>query len=433
MRITLLTVGSRGDIQPYVALGIGLKAAGHEVCVATETNYQALVTSHELEFAALPGNRQEWLSQEEWQELLGNTDSIFQSSKAATEKLTLPTLPAQLAATWKVCQGTDAIISMPWVFGSYHVAQKLGVPFYAAWTNPSTRTREFPHSWVRLPQQRWLGGSVNLCSYLLSEWLYWQSVGKPLNAWRKEFLELPEIVPLRDGNLMQPVPYLYAYSPTVVPKPSDWADWVNPTGYWFLERPADWQPAPELVDFLAAGAPPVYVGFGSLSDRNPAETTEIVIQALQKTGQRAILDMGWNSLVGVDLPDTIFPVESDQAPHDWLLPQVSAVIHRGGSGTTGAALRAGKPNIVIYLPFTDYFFWGQQVAHLGAGPAPIIRDKLTVDGLATAIQLALSCDRIKARAAEIGAQIRAENGVQRAVEAFHQHLPTPLKQAVLHA
>jgi sterol 3beta-glucosyltransferase len=424
MRITILTVGSRGDIQPYVALGMGLKAAGHQVRLATERNYQEWVTSRGLDFVPLPGNRQEWLGQEDWFEMLETgSDSIFSASREATAKLTLPMLPEQLAASWAACQGTEAIISMPWVFGSFHIAEKLGVPFFMAWTTPSSRTRDFPHGYVKVPPQRWLGGAVNWGSYLLSDWLFWKSVGQPLNQWRQEVLKLPPIDPRRDRNLVQRIPLLYAFSPSVIPKPADWQPWVNPTGYWFLDGASDWQPSPAVVDFIRGGKPPIYIGFGSMTDRDPTATTELVVEAIARTGQRAILDTGWGGLGDLDLPDHILKITAAEGPHDWLLPQMSAIVHHGGAGTTGASLRAGKPTLVVYPSFTDYYFWGHRVAALGVGPKPIAKNKLTAEGLAAAIQRMVTDTPMQQRAATLGKQIQAEDGVQTAVAAFHQHLP----------
>jgi sterol 3beta-glucosyltransferase len=424
MRITILTVGSRGDIQPYVALGIGFKAAGHQVRIATERNYQELVTQRGLEFAPLPGNRQEWLGQDDWYDMLETqSGNIFSASREATAKLTLPMLPEQLAASWAACQDTDAIISMPWVFGSYHIAEKLRLPFFCAWTTPSSRTRDFPHGYMKIPPQRWLGGWLNWGSYLLSEWLFWKSVGQPLNRWRVEVLKLPPIHPRRDRNLTQRIPMLYAFSPSVIPKPADWTDWVNPTGYWTLDRDRHWQPSPAVVDFIKAGTPPIYVGFGSMTDRDPTAITRLIVEAIVLTGQRAIIDAGWAGLGDLELPPQILGISSEDGPHDWLLPQMAAIVHHGGAGTTGASLRAGKPTVVVYPPFTDYYFWGHRLAQLGVGPQPIAKEKLTAERLAKAIDRMLTSSTMQQRAAQLGEQIRAEDGVQAAVAAFHRHLP----------
>ena len=206
---------------------------------------------------------------------------------------------------------------------------------------------------------------------------------------------------------------LYGISPSVIRPPADWdAARVHLTGYWFLEPASGWQPPDALVRFLAAGSPPVYIGFGSMASRDPAATTDTVLQAVQRTGQRAILHRGWGGMHAEDLPNTVFMVDS--VPHAWLFPRMAAVAHHGGAGTTAAGLASGVPS--IGGPFHgDQPFWGQRVAELGAGPEPIPRRKLTVDRLARAIDAAVTDTAMRQRAAGLGARIRTEDGVACAV------------------
>jgi sterol 3beta-glucosyltransferase len=209
----------------------------------------------------------------------------------------------------------------------------------------------------------------------------------------------------------QQYPTLYGFSPSVIPKPSDWHN-TEVTGYWFLDAATDWVPPADLMAFLQAGPPPVYIGFGSMGSRKPEETADLVLQAIARTGQRAILLSGWGGLSKADLPETVFMVES--VPHSWLFSQVAAVVHHGGAGTTAAGLRAGVPSIVIPF-FGDQPFWGQRVAKLGVGPEPIPRKQLTVERLAQAIRTAVTDRGMIRRAADLGAKIQAEDGVANAV------------------
>jgi UDP:flavonoid glycosyltransferase YjiC (YdhE family) len=222
------------------------------------------------------------------------------------------------------------------------------------------------------------------------------------------------------------IPTLYGVSPVVFPRPADWPAWVHLTGYWFLDQPVDWQPPAELLDFLDRGQAPVYIGFGSMSGRDPAATTETVVAALAAAGQRGVLLTGWGGLDraametaaklhGVD----VLAVES--VPHDWLFPRMAAVFHHGGAGTTAAGLRAGVPSAAVPF-FGDQPYWGAILADLGVGPAPIAQNELSVPRLAAAITRATGELALRARAAEIGQRIRAEDGVGTAVAAFHRHL-----------
>jgi UDP:flavonoid glycosyltransferase YjiC (YdhE family) len=189
------------------------------------------------------------------------------------------------------------------------------------------------------------------------------------------------------------------------------------TGYWFLDPAADWTPPSALVEFLATGPPPVYVGFGSMGNQSPEETADLVVQALLQAGQRGIILSGWSGLRTAEKPDSVFMLDS--APFSWLFPRVAAVVHHGGAGTMAAGLRAGVPSIVVPF-FGDQPYWGQRVVELGVGPQPIPRRRLTAERLAKAIQQAVSDQPMRQRATELGARIRAEDGVGRAVAIVEQ-------------
>jgi len=212
---------------------------------------------------------------------------------------------------------------------------------------------------------------------------------------------------------------LYCYSPAVVPKPPDWSEHAHVTGYWFLDHAPDWQPPADLVDFLESGPPPIYVGFGSMTSRDPERMSRIVLDALSQSGQRGVIATGLGGLSQSDLPDEVFMTET--VPHDWLFPRMAAVVHHGGAGTTGAGLRAGVPSIIAPVS-NDQPFWARRVKALGAGPAPIPHKGLTADRLAHAISVAVTDESIRKRAAELGETIRAEDGVVNAVRIINHTL-----------
>jgi UDP:flavonoid glycosyltransferase YjiC (YdhE family) len=242
-----------------------------------------------------------------------------------------------------------------------------------------------------------------------------------LRQWRKKQLELPPRPREADqGELMDKgIPFFEAYSPTVFSKRPYWPDWVHVTGYWFLEHPVDWQPSEELRNFLAAGPPPVYIGFSSVINYDMAKMTNLSLDALALTGQRGILAAGWSNLgQKPSLPESVLAIEG--APHDWLFPQVAAAVHHGGAGTTGVALRTATPNIIV--PFTyDNPFWAWRIAELCAGPPGIPPKDLTAERLADAIHTVLHDEAMRQRRQEISQAIQAEDGVARAVELFHQY------------
>ncbi len=424
MHITILTVGSRGDIQPYVALALGLQAVGHRVRVATEKNYQDFVCDRGLEFALLPGDSRQRHFDEDWLAFLeSDCENVIRYLRKGVPKFVIPQLPEQMQAVWAACQGTEAIISMPQVPTSFSVAEKLKVPIYMAWTTASTRTTAFPHPMLKT---RSLNGVLNALSYDLVDWMYLGMIRKPLNRLRKEILGLSPIPPY---CVKSSIPTLYSYSPAFLPKPEDWSDRVHVTGYWFLETPKKWTPPKALLEFLKLGAPPVYVGFGSMTDRDPVATTRLMLDAIAQTGRRAILASGWAGLGTLEVPESVFQLKTD-VPFEWLFPQTSAVVHHGGSGTVAEVLRAGVPSVAVYQTLSDQCFVGHRIAELGIGAAPIAWKDLTVERLATAIQTTVTDPTFRTKAANLGAQVRTETGVANAVAAFHQHLPIKVEELV---
>jgi UDP:flavonoid glycosyltransferase YjiC (YdhE family) len=412
MRITLVTLGTRGDVQPYLALGLGLQRAGHEVRLATHGSYREFVTSHGLAFAPLPIDPQAMLAADDnprW--LLPAANTVRYVWKMVNE--TAPLVDQVLRDCLAACQDADVVISSVLGFlAAFHVAEKLEIPCVPAYFQPILRTREYPSMLAPLLP---LGSFYNWLTYSLFDHSAWRFLRPLLNAGRQSALGLPPL-PSRpfpmDWLWQQRQPHLMGFSETIVPKPPEWGDWVHVTGYWFLDRPPEWQPPPQLVAFLEAGPPPIAVGFGSITVRDPEEATALVLAALERAGQRGILLTGWGGLSQADLPAHVFKLEA--IPHDWLFPRVAAVVHHGGAGTTAAGLRAGVPTIVI-PNFMDQPFWGRRVAELGAGPSPIPRHKLTVERLAEAMQTAVHDRALRARAAALGDQLRVENGVERAV------------------
>jgi sterol 3beta-glucosyltransferase len=348
-------------------------------------------------------------------------------SKLALLKKVIPMLRSMLQDEWQAAQDfqPDALVYHPKSLGSYHIAEKLNIPFFMAFALPLyTPTREFP---VPIMSGIKLGGAFNRFTYRLMAMAMAPYMGV-INDFRVNMLGLAKrgrfaselVKPNGD-----PVPILYAYSSHVLPIPKDYPTHAHVTGYWFLDCEPTWQPSAELTRFIEAGDPPVYVGFGSMGGSKAQARAQIVIEALQKSSQRGLLASGWGGLRAGDLPETIFMI--DQAPHDWLFPRVAAVVHHGGAGTTGAGLRAGKPTVIV--PFiVDQPFWGKVVHELGIGPKPIPQSKLTVDLLTDAICTAVTDKGMRQRAEEIGEQIRSENGVGNAVGIIRREKGVPVSR-----
>lgn len=410
MRIAIIALGTRGDVQPYVALGRGLRQAGHTVRLVTHQNYQALVEGHGLEFRPVHGDVQAVAESEAMRAALETGNFIAITRQTARQ--------AQLAAVqWATdglaaCRGVDLIIAgVGGLFLALALAEKLDVPLLPAYLLPFTPTGAFPS--VLLPAALPGLSIINRASHHLVRQTMWQGFRSADRLMRESALGLPAAPffgPFATERLRR-APVLYGFSPTVIPGSDDWGATTHVTGYWFLDAESNWTPPPALEAFLQNGSPPVYIGFGSMTNRRPRETTDLVLQALARGGQRAVLLSGWDGLRGVDLPASVFMI--DAVPHNWLFARVAAVVHHGGAGTTAAGLRAGVPSVLIPF-FGDQSFWAARVRALGVGPAAIPRRKLTAEGLAQAIRQAVSDESMRRRAAEVGALIRAEDGVGRA-------------------
>jgi UDP:flavonoid glycosyltransferase YjiC (YdhE family) len=290
-----------------------------------------------------------------------------------------------------------------------------GIPLALAFLQPFQPTTAFPSFF--LPFRGSLGKWYNWLTHRVMNMALWPSMGPPANEWRRTRFQLPPFKALPDllAYAQQvKAPILYGYSPTVLPKPPEWGEQIQVTGYWFLDALPSWQPSPELLHFLENGPPPVYIGFGSMRDDDPQRLTQLALRALELSGQRGILLTGWGGLAQT-ASEKIFVV--DNAPHDWLFPRMSAVVHHGGAGTTAAGFRAGVPSLIT--PFAlDQYAWAHLATQLGVRPPGLGEmKKLTAEKLADAIRSAVDNVDLKA----LGQQIRTENGVAKAVEIIEKY------------
>lgn len=421
MRIVIVTIGTRGDVQPYLALALGLKAAGHHVTLCTHDIFKDFVEGFGIPFAPLAGDIRAMLNSDAGRQLLSKRSPIAKIREMT--ELARPILRELTQNIISATRGADLILgSTLGYFNAITAAQVHRIPLYMAGLQCFTPTGAFPSLTVPpLFADTVLAGPYNRLSFSITNRLLYLSSGKLINQIRAELTGLP---PLRykdyfDDLARMRKPVVYGFSQTVLPRPAEWNEGIHVTGFWFLDQQSQWQPPAELTQFLEAGPPPVYVGFGSMSDRDPEQVSRIVLEALRQTRQRGILLSGWAGLQMADLSDQVLLL--DNVPHDWLFPHMAAVVHHGGMGTTAAALRSGAPQVIV--PFSsDQPFWGFQMNRLGAAPAPLPRNQLTADRLASAIQQAVQKAEIKAKARTLGQQIRNEDGVAQAVvwiEQFH--------------
>lgn len=339
------------------------------------------------------------------------------------EQIITPHVSRFLTELVNACQGAECIIYSPLAIPAWHLGEAFGIPTIYAPLVPAWRTRTLSHPLVpHLPIPLGpVNAAYNRLSHLAVEQTAWQMFRTIANRWRVETLGLAPLSRFGPSRAIieRGAPILHGFSRHVVPRPRDWPNWACVTGYWFLDRPVDWTPPARVIDFLRDGPPPVYIGLGSMANGDPARFTEMALAALRRSGQRGMLLSGWAGLGQADLPDEVCLI--DDVPHDWLFPQMAAVVHHGGAGTTAAGLRAGRPTVILPF-FADQPFWGQRVHRLGVGPPPIMQRDVTVANLSSAIRRATTDGEMARLAAVLGARIRVEDGVGNAVSMLEKSI-----------
>lgn len=412
--ITILATGSRGDVQPFLALAVGLHRRGQCVRLVCNEIYAGLARSYGLEVATVtwdprPAMRLQTRLGAERNPLIiirrqmENTRSVYR--QVQSESL-------------EMCRGAGALlfsVLSPW---GQTIAEQMGVPYLAGMLHPLEPTREFPMQ--LLPWN--LGGGLNRLSHILAEHLLQLATGGEINRFRQTLGLAPQRFPqtLLGHLRAQNIPLLCNLSPTILPRPRDWPQRVHMYGYWFLPGPTSWSPPPALRDFLAREPAPVYIGFGSLASDDPRQTGQMVSAALTAIRRGGILFAGWGGLADTGADPRHLLLASD-VPHDWLFERVGVVAHHGGAGTTAAALRAGVPQVLI-PHMQDQFYWGKKMHALGVSPPPLERQHLNAVSLAAALRAACEDPALRGRAIEIGERIRGEQGLEKTLDVIEDYI-----------
>lgn len=424
LHFTFLTIGSRGDVQPYIALAKGLMEDGHRVKIATHGEFREWIEAYGIEFGYVGGDPAELM-----RICVENGTFTVAFLKEGLSKFR-GWIDDLLKTAWEACQGTDILIESPSAMAGIHIAEALKIPYFRAFTMTWTRTRAYPHAFA-VPEHK-MGGGYNYMTYVMFDQVFWRAISGQVNRWRRNTLHIGNTS--LDRMQIHKIPFLYNFSPTLVPPPLDWPEWIRITGYWFLDDAEvgakKWTPPPDLLPFIdsahEAGKKVVYIGFGSIVVSDPVAMTHCVIEAVLQSGVYAILSKGWSDRLQTKssdasepeepLPKQIYSITS--IPHDWLFQRIDAACHHGGAGTTGASLRAGIPTIIKPF-FGDQFFSADRVEALGIGTG--VR-KLTVESLTEALVSATTDIKQIERAKLVGEQIRCENGVATAIEAIYRDL-----------
>ncbi|KAI9677161.1 MAG: hypothetical protein M1829_002735 [Trizodia sp. TS-e1964] len=456
MNVVIQVIGSRGDVQPFVALGKVLKEKyGHRVRLATHPTFKGFVEDNGLEFFSIGGDPAELMAF-----MVKNPGLMpgIESLRAGDVGKRRKGIYEILKGCWRSCVEAgdgisstpfddfvdesasidssisfggnsgakpfiaDAVIANPPSFAHIHVAEKLGIPLHLMFTMPWSPTQSFPHPLANVQSSNADTSMTNFLSYVLVEMMTWQGLGDVINRFREKSLGLEPISLVSAPGMATRlrIPYTYCWSPALIPKPKDWGSHISISGFYFLSLASSFTPEPALADFLAAGPPPVYIGFGSIVVDDPNAMTKMVFEAVKKTGSRALVSKGWGGLGGdeLEIPENVFMLGN--VPHDWLFKHVSCVVHHGGAGTTAAGIALGRPTVIVPF-FGDQPFWGAMVARAGAGPKPIPYKNHTAETLAASILEALEPAALD-KAGELGALIAKENGADEGARSFHYTL-----------
>ncbi|MCB1517946.1 MAG: glycosyltransferase family 1 protein [Hyphomicrobiaceae bacterium] len=413
-RVSFLTLGTRGDVQPYLALAVRLKAEGFAVNFGATEEFKNFVESNGVEYFNIGGSIESFLREADFERamsesLLANAPTLLQRGQQIVEEAGW--------RSWREVQKADILLMNMNVSFGIDYAEALGIPAVMMALQPLDMTAEFPFCAYDGPD---FGRTFNRISHVVTA-LQQAYYDFPRNRLRRKLLGLKSRAKggfFKDSQGRH-LPTLYAYSPHVSAKPADWHNKTYVTGYWQLEDRSSWTPPAELQAFLQAGKKPVYIGFGSMpfgAERN----TKILIDALRKWGGRAIVGRGWGGINIDELPDTVFPVEN--APHDKLFEHVSAVVHHGGAGTTSAGLHKGLPTMIV--PQTvDQPFWGKRVYDLGCGPEPVKIKKLTADLLASRLIDLENNPSYRKTAEALAQRLAQEDGPGNAIKIINRLLP----------
>lgn len=428
LKVVCLTIGSRGDVQPYIALCKQLLKEGHKPRIATHAEFEPWVRKHGIDFAPVDGNPAELM-----RICVEHGMFTYNFMKEANSKFR-GWLDDVCSSAWKACQGADVLIESPSAMAGIHIAEALEIPYFRAFTMPWTRTRAYPHAFSVLEKK--MGGGYNNITYITFDAIFWAAISSQINKWRRRELGLQNTSQAKMQANSRP--FLYNFSPSVVPPPLDWPDWIRVTGYWFLDEADNYEPPTDLVEFIEKarkdGKKLVYVGFGSIVIDDPAALTKTVVESVLKADVRCILSKGWSdrletkdaSKPEIPLPSEIFQIQA--APHDWLFKQMDAAVHHGGSGTTGASLRAGIPTIIKPF-FGDQFFFAQRLEDLGVG---IWLKKVNTSVFSRALWEATNSQRMIVKAKVLGQKIRKENGTQVAIQTIYRELDRARSQIKKH-
>lgn len=389
MKIALVICGSRGDVQPMLALALGLEKVGHEPHLYAPPENEERVRSYGCPFTPLGMG-------------IRNNPALSNAGLRSLTRFIRQETLIQMDELPELLKGSGLVLGTGFIFGVPTSAEILNVPYRFVAFSPATTLGTNRDS-LGLKAAGWVLGRIVNAGFL-----------KAINVKRREC----GLRPIRDvlahsmgDSIIAATDAALTYLPEGTVLKS------TQTGYMHLKQ--EGVLGREIEDFIGSGTPPVYVGFGSMPVGDPRKTVGLLMETAAATGQRLIISRGWGGLQETSpRRDCLFV---DDVPHDLLFPKVAAVVHHGGAGTTATAARAAVPQILIpYM--ADQFQWRRQIVKLGLGPKASIFRMLTAKGLSKAIIECLLNPRYKARAEEVSRTLKGTDGVQLTLKAMERDL-----------
>jgi sterol 3beta-glucosyltransferase len=421
MRVLIYTYGSRGDVQPFLALARALQIRGHEATLVAPALFEPLAATYGVGFAPRDDTfLRLYLDDPFMRKMITTGGSLSRVDREAARlarrrrsKAFEQSLPSNLRDIWTAARsGADLIVqAYDRIEQSHHIAEKLGVPVVIATLHPNLApTWKYPSALVEIGTQ--LPRLVNRLSYLpLGYQLQARGI---INKRRTEQLQLGSrrwrnSLRRPDGGC---VPILHGFSPQVITPAPDWPTYTFTTGFWFLPVPDNWKPPERLIRFLHDGEPPIFIGLGGIRPDNPHLTEAILIEAAREAKVRMVIRSGRRSINVPSSPDVFF---IDDVPDIWLFPHLRAVVHSGGVGVAHTALVAGVPQ-VICPQHNEQYFWGRRMHEIGVSPAPTWLSRLNSEIMAASIRYAVTDKATGQAARRIASGLRCETGTFAAVE-----------------
>jgi sterol 3beta-glucosyltransferase len=417
MRFCIITYGSRGDIQPFIALALGLAAKGHQVTLAAPGNFESLAVGYGIDIFPLHGNIEELINEPKFRRVIKSgsnigfvrlmlkemhdirgtiLDEIYQASKTADVLLVVNTCILYAAA----------------------IAEKLNIKWIIIQLNPPmVPTKDFPMVMSNFPDISWL----NIYSYHIVNAILWQVQKKDTTEFRRQ-LGLPPVRGSAFKRILQDkVPMIHAFSPELIPRPRDWDDQITVSGFLTLpainvvnNQPVIWPDG--LIAWLKAGSKPLYIGFGSIPFPDTKRLIDTINGILAVSGTRIIFCLGWSRPDGLPVHPNLFIIK--QANHNKLLPECCAAVIHGGIGTIAATLKAGIPAIVAPL-FVDQPVWANIIRDKNLGVVIPWR-KLSAKSVLNALDQTKQSPVVKA-INEVYNRLCKEDGVETAIKTIEEY------------